>query len=428
MDDKKLYDIIGIGIGPFNLGLAALAHDLPELHCLFLDSKDTFNWHPGMLIPGTRMQVPFYADLVTLADPCSRFSYFNFLKAKERMIRFGVLDNNYPLRTEYNQYCQWVASQLPALRFGHTCQEIRYHEDQQCYEINTSTKKGDSINHWSKHVVVGIGTAPYLPVCASSIDHPMAFHSADYLLKKKELLHQKHITLVGSGQSAAEIFSDLLHHIDNIETLCWITRSERITPMDFSKFALELSSPAYIDHFYRLPDEKKNQLLAGQENLYKRINMDTITTIYEQLHLLEQAGLDGRIKILPGTSLQSVQSLPDTKLNLQLFHKNTERNISHTTDALILATGYRYQIPEFLSPVFDQIQWAKDGWYKMKRNYSIDKNSTLFVQNADLYTHGFNSADLGMGPYRNAVILNTILGRPHFSIEKGSLFQSFNPF
>ncbi|MGX9893546.1 SidA/IucD/PvdA family monooxygenase [Francisella orientalis] len=34
----KIYDIIGIGIGPFNLGLAALLNDKP-INCLFFDKK-----------------------------------------------------------------------------------------------------------------------------------------------------------------------------------------------------------------------------------------------------------------------------------------------------------------------------------------------------------------------------------------------------
>lgn len=428
MDDQKIYDLIGIGIGPFNLGLAALAYDLPELNCLFVDSKEQFNWHAGMLIPGTYMQVPFYADLVTFADPCSKFSYFSFLKAKERMIRFGVLENNFPLRTEYNEYCQWVAGQLPSLKFAHTCFEINYNEVQACYEVRTISKEGRTYSYRARHIVIGIGTVPYVPACTTTLKHPMMFHSGNYLVKKSALLQQKNITLVGSGQSAAEIFSDLLQYADQLESLNWFTRSERIQPMDYSKFSLEMTSPAYIDHFYHLPAEHKQSILADQHNLYKCINIDTIKTIYEQLHLLERSGLHKRINIATGMSLRNVEQLPDDRLQLLFAHKLTERKIDHTTNALILATGYNYHVPPFLNTVRDRIQWTNDNDYHIQHNYSIDRTTTMFVQNADLYTHGFNSADLGMGPYRNAIILNTIVGRKHFKVEKGSPFQSFNPF
>src|SRR5579885_2954580 len=72
---ERPYDIIGIGIGPFNLGLAALCDSIKELRCLFFEQNSGFNWHPGLLLPNVRMQVPYYADLVTVADPGSKFTY-----------------------------------------------------------------------------------------------------------------------------------------------------------------------------------------------------------------------------------------------------------------------------------------------------------------------------------------------------------------
>jgi lysine N6-hydroxylase len=122
------YDIIGIGIGPFNLGLAALAADLPELTTIFFDEQPRFNWHPGLLLPTARMQVPYYADLVTLVQPQSRFSYFAFLHAQRRLFRFGIHENPFPLRREYNAYCQWVATHLHGCSFGLRCMDIVYDE------------------------------------------------------------------------------------------------------------------------------------------------------------------------------------------------------------------------------------------------------------------------------------------------------------
>ena len=52
------YDLLGIGLGPFNLGLAALCHDIPKLSTAFIEQKDGFDWHPGLLLPGARLQVP----------------------------------------------------------------------------------------------------------------------------------------------------------------------------------------------------------------------------------------------------------------------------------------------------------------------------------------------------------------------------------
>ena len=77
------YDIIGVGIGPFNLGLAALTQplvDSGEISAAFFDKRPAFCWHPGLLLEESTIQVPFLADLVTLADPTSAYSFLNYLK------------------------------------------------------------------------------------------------------------------------------------------------------------------------------------------------------------------------------------------------------------------------------------------------------------------------------------------------------------
>ncbi|MCA3749493.1 MAG: SidA/IucD/PvdA family monooxygenase, partial [Rubrobacter sp.] len=68
---RVFWDLLGIGIGPFNLSLAALLEPVEEVEALFVEKKPRFEWHPGLLMEGTTLQVPFLADLVTMADPTS---------------------------------------------------------------------------------------------------------------------------------------------------------------------------------------------------------------------------------------------------------------------------------------------------------------------------------------------------------------------
>ncbi|MGL6129886.1 SidA/IucD/PvdA family monooxygenase, partial [Chryseobacterium artocarpi] len=88
MENNKTYDIIGIGIGPFNLGLAALLEPVETVSALFLDQADGFDWHPGLMLDNATLQVPFMADLVTMADPKSKYSFLNFLKETDRLYKF----------------------------------------------------------------------------------------------------------------------------------------------------------------------------------------------------------------------------------------------------------------------------------------------------------------------------------------------------
>lgn len=57
--NKKIADIIGIGIGPFNLGLAALLLEHRTIQAKFLERKHEFQWHKGLLLSGATLQVPF---------------------------------------------------------------------------------------------------------------------------------------------------------------------------------------------------------------------------------------------------------------------------------------------------------------------------------------------------------------------------------
>ena len=108
-DPATIHDLIGVGVGPFNLGLACLAEPIDDLDAVFLEARDTFSWHPGMLLDDATLQVPFMADLVTLADPTSPYSYLNFLKDIGRLYPFYIRESFYPLRREYDDYCCWAA-------------------------------------------------------------------------------------------------------------------------------------------------------------------------------------------------------------------------------------------------------------------------------------------------------------------------------
>lgn len=424
--NSKVYDIIGIGIGPFNLGMAALCDSIPELDCLFIDQEKSFSWHPGMMLPNTHLQVPFYADLVTLADPQNRFSFLAYLKAKKRLFRFAIYENNFVSRMEYNDYCKWVASQLDCLRFGQRCEAIHYNPIEKVFEVFTKETTGSGIvKYVGKHIVLGIGTTAKIPACAEQINHAGVFHSGKYLFNKELLLSKKSVTIVGSGQSAAEIFYDLLPHSKQFENgLNWFTRSDRFFPMEYSKLSLEMTSPDYIEHFFGLQENKKRATLSKQNMLYKGINFELINRIYDELYQQQFENIS-KIGLFTNCELKVLKQC-DNKLLLQFEHNEAEQEFKHCTDTLILATGYGYQVPSFIDPVRELIQWTEDKKFKVNLDYSISADhKNIFVQNADLHTHGFNSPDLGMGPYRNAVILNTILGKEKYCLEKNIAFQTF---
>jgi lysine N6-hydroxylase len=99
-------DLAGVGIGPFNLSLAALADGVPGLTVAMFERRKEFRWHPGLLIDGATIQVPFRADLVTLVDPTSPLSFLNHLRAHDRLFPFCFAERFHLPRNEYDDDCR----------------------------------------------------------------------------------------------------------------------------------------------------------------------------------------------------------------------------------------------------------------------------------------------------------------------------------
>jgi lysine N6-hydroxylase len=423
--NRKVYDFIGVGIGPFNLGLAALSSTIKGLEALFFDQQEEFQWHPGMLLDHATLQVPFLADLVTLADPTNPLSFLNYLKENNRIYQFYIRENFFLLRQEYNRYCQWALSRLPSCRFSHRVEYISCQEGLYVLEV-TNLQTGETSPYYCRKLVLGTGTCPYLPEAARHLSHEQVFHTSGYLENKSRAQQGASISIVGSGQSAAEIFYDLLverphHHYQ----LNWYTRSDRFFPLEYSKLTLELTSPDFLDYFYHLPPGKKDQLVPGQKNLYKGIDFDLINAIYDELYrqTIDQQPIN--VRMCPGVSLTGLRE-KGPALEMDFYHQGQERGFLAQSEVVILATGYQYREPGFIEGIKDRICWDEKGRYRVSRDFAIDhREQEIFVQNAELHTHGFITPDLGMAPLHNATILNQILGREHFVLEKNTAFQTF---
>ncbi|WP_346238502.1 lysine N(6)-hydroxylase/L-ornithine N(5)-oxygenase family protein [Niabella insulamsoli] len=424
---KYTYDILGVGLGPFNLGLAALCQPIRNLKTAFVDQKPFFNWHEGMLIPGTTLQVPYLADLVTLADPRSAFTYLNYLKKHQRLLRFGIHEQAYITRNEYNNYCKWVAGSLSNLYFNRKAIKIAYIEEKGMFEVtclNVLTGRKELFK--AKKIVMGTGSRPSVPSAIKPRLNDEVFHSSRYLQVKPTLNNRRHVVIVGSGQSAAEIFYDLLEDANLSQTkISWHTRNDRFFPMEQTKFAYEMASPDYIDFFYQLDLAKKHQLLPLQQSLYKGINHNLLNSIHDRLYEMQSEGAAPHIHIQAHSELENLSQKPDSTYELKFYHNALKRHFKINADAIILATGYKCCIDSSLFAFPDRWKNLVREPLLVNRNYSLDDQNLIFIQHAELHTHGFNAADLSLGPYRNAVIINTILESEFYPVEKNTCFQHF---
>ncbi|WP_410211759.1 lysine N(6)-hydroxylase/L-ornithine N(5)-oxygenase family protein [Aquirhabdus sp.] len=426
-----MLDFIGIGIGPFNLSLAALLQGKESLDYLFFEQKKTFSWHEGMLLPNTTLQVPFMADLVTMVEPTSSLSFLNYLKAQDRLFKFYFLEKLHIPRLEYNHYCQWASQQIKQLRFG--AEVIRVEAQNHGFRVMVQ-HQGEHKTYTCKHLVFGTGTVPTLPKCLQTLakDFPKrCFHSADFAKRMAQHRHGDTVVL-GSGQSAAEVFDVLLeqqqidHELNRSFQLSWLTRTAGFFPMEYSALGLEHFTPDYTRYFYQLTQETKDLLVPNQGLFYKGISFSTIGSIYEKLYH-RTIGRQALNVVLSGLSELVDARMEQGRIRLRFRHLQQQRHFEVSTDYVVAATGYRHGLPacmQGLEPILDyddQNRLKIDGAYQVKHHGS----GKIFVQNAELHTHGIGTPDLGLGAYRAAQIANQLLGYEAFYLGQVNTFQRF---
>ncbi|MBQ0849785.1 lysine N(6)-hydroxylase/L-ornithine N(5)-oxygenase family protein [Streptomyces sp. NPDC057621] len=432
-------DLVGIGIGPSNLSLAALAHPLTELDTVFYEQHPTFDWHPGLLLEGATLQVPFLADLVTLADPASPWTFLNYLKTRERLFPFYFSERFHIHRAEYAAYCRWVSDSLPGLHFGHQVDAVRWNPERDVFEVDFTQLDTDGEAEalgrtYTRNIALGIGTAPHIPEpmrpLAEAPGVPV-IHAADYLKHRDDFLTADHITVIGSGQSGAEVFLDLLRNRPaGRERIHWLARTEAFAPMEYSKLGLEHFTPDYTRYFHALPEPVRDRLVPAQWQLHKGIDADTIAAIHDELYRRTLDGGWPDTVLTPGVHVRTAGRIATTKIELHLEHTQQAGRSRITTDAVVLATGYRERpldrLLAGLDPYMRRDASARpriDDRHRLVLDPSV--TGSVYVQNAETHTHGVGAPDLGLTAWRGASILNSLTGKDPYPLPSRTAFTTF---
>ncbi|MFC6767142.1 SidA/IucD/PvdA family monooxygenase, partial [Natrinema soli] len=255
--------------------------------------------------------------------------------------------------------------------------------------------------------------------------------SADEL---EAILGYDAIAVVGSGQSAAEVVLDLLERQSvHGYRLDWLTRSDGFFPMEYSKLGLQHFTPEYARYFYDLPQSRKDDLLADQDLLYKGIDPETSERIYDTLYERSIGDREPDFGMLATTEVADIERL-DGSYWLECEQHQQETSFALETDAVIFGTGYQRPTPTFLEPIADRIAFDDRGRFRVSEEYRLegefgspdDAGGRVFVQNVEVHTHGVGAPDLGLGCYRNAVIIDRLVGREVYPIDRDTVFQNFD--
>ncbi|WP_214482885.1 SidA/IucD/PvdA family monooxygenase [Bacillus sp. SM2101] len=420
IDNMPVVDIAGIGFGPSNLALAiALEESDSNFYSVFFEGKDHFAWHPNMLIDGMQLQVSFIKDLVTLRNPQSYFSFINYLKVQNRLNDFINLRDFYPTRLEYNDYFRWAAGHFAnQVHYGTKVSRIEPYGEEKNHRIKyikmttENLKTGDVTEFLAKNIIVATGGKPNIPEHLE-INSDKVIHSNQFLYKLKENYPDTNkpyrFVVVGSGQSAAEIFYYLMNHYKNAHvTAAFKNYAYRQT--DDSPFVNELYHHSMVDFLNNLTSEQRSSFLDEHQNTnYAVVDAQLIKDIYKMIYIQKLSG-SNRCEIKPFMDLKNIVEKGEDLAGEFLNMKNELEEIS--ADGIFLATGYQRKIPSLIDGITEYMEKDEKGQVKVDRDHKLVVKDSL---SPSIYVQGFNEQNNGLSdtllsilPFRAGEILKSL--------------------
>ncbi|MCY7295230.1 lysine N(6)-hydroxylase/L-ornithine N(5)-oxygenase family protein [Alteromonas sp. a30] len=430
MSTNNQLDLIGVGIGPFNLSIAALSATKPQLSSLFFEKKEEFAWHPGLLLKDSKMQTSFLKDLVTGVDPTNPYSFLNYLVCQHKLHPFMASGQTVISRLEFSDYMAWAAHQMPNTRFNSPVEAIDYHDG-----AFVVTSKGQEYR--SQHLVMGTGTLPYTPKCVEGFMGSQCFHASELALHNPDLTN-KRVAIIGGGQTGADVFQ---HVFDNSfgkpAFINWVSRRPNIESLDEGCFTDEYFMPDYVNGFYHLDQNKKDREVSRQKLTSDGITTECLKGIYQRLYH------DKYVLREPNWwSIQPNQTLVEVDktgggFRMQLTHGLTGATSFVDADVVILCTGFKRGLPNCLAKLMPQVETDASGQAILSEDYAAkwqgSNNNRIYMVNAGTRSHGIVEPQLSLAAWRAAKIINNICDEQIYDISESNhvldwgLFEEHNP-
>ncbi|MBR1164545.1 lysine N(6)-hydroxylase/L-ornithine N(5)-oxygenase family protein [Bradyrhizobium elkanii] len=415
------YNVIAIGAGPANLSLAALAAPILDISLNVLESSEKVKWHPGLLLAGAVMQTSPLKDLVTPADPTSAYSFLAYLHDKKRLYQAIVRGLASVTRSEFEDYLRWAAAKLANIQFGEHVSAVELRGE--AFNIITNCRK-----YQTGTIVLGVGRVPSVPEWGRNAPPNEVFHGSTLLLRRREL-SGKRVVVVGGGQSGAEIFLHLLSGACGpLGTLTWVTRRASIFALEDSPFVNEWFFPQHGDWFFDQSEAARKQTLERQSLASDGVNCSTLRAIYNTLYDREvhRQSYPAHVKIYVDTTAEDLRGMSPFRLDLR--QRKTGTSSQHVADIVVLATGYRTEIPSFLEPIAGRLKVlnAPGGSQEIvvdkefSARFDGPEKCRLYVQNGARLQRGIADTNLSLVPWRASQILNSIIGRVAYDCAPGT--------
>ncbi|NMM85839.1 L-lysine 6-monooxygenase [Rhodococcus sp. SRB_17] len=412
--DDDVIDVIGVGFGPSNLGLAIAIREYNEardsedhISARFVESKPTFGWHPGMLIPDTTMQVSFLKDLATQRNTTSRFTFLNFLAEHERLSHFVNYQTFFPTRIEFHKYLEWAAATVDAaVDYGTRVVEIISAGDY--FEVTTNGQAEGTLR--ARNIVMAGGLTATLPDGVSPTNRQ--FHNHNLLFDLAELppIRNNSFVVVGAGQSAAEV-ARYLHSTYPQAEVHAVFGKYGYSPSDDSPYANRIFDPVAVDDFYSSSPDIRDQLLKYHRGTnYSAVDLPLIEELYA-LEYAERVQGPRRLFVHGASSISAIHE-DAGGVDVTVEHRPTGLTETFRNDAVIYATGFKpMDLPSILGPLCNRDDFDKNG-PSVTRDYRLITNEecggSIFLQGGTEHSHGLTSSLLSNIAIRSGEILATV--------------------
>jgi L-ornithine N5-oxygenase len=402
-----VHDVIGIGFGPANIALAVAIEELTDgLDVLFLEKHDAAYWQQGMLLEESDIQNHPLRDLVTPRNPRSRYSFTNFLFENGRLFEHLNLGLSFPLRIEYAQYVQWVASFFAhQVSYGVDVTSIEPVIDARSGLLDGYVVRDCTGRAWrARSVVVAPGRTPNVPAQFAGLDDPRIVHLNDYLFALRRVCdggRKPRIAVIGGSQSAVEI---LLHAYGSgsCASVVGITRNFAFRQKDTSPFSDEVYFPEFVKTFFFADQATRNRLRAElMPTNYASADKDVLDALYVKRYVNRILGREG-LAIRTNTYVDAVTATEEG-IRLALVNSVSGEHALDCFDLVVLATGFldigdgpRYEpyppLLRQLAPLLDLSRGHLDVSFDYRVHFSC-----AVAPDAPLYLNGLCESSHGMG-------------------------------
>ncbi|WP_069812830.1 lysine N(6)-hydroxylase/L-ornithine N(5)-oxygenase family protein [Streptomyces sp. TP-A0874] len=423
----SFHDLVGVGFGPSNLALAiALAEEHGErgLRTVFLERKEEFGWHRGLMLPDATMQVSFLKDLVTLRTPTSRFGFLSYLRERDRLVDFINRGSDFPSRVEFHDYLEWAAAPFAdQVRYGAEVLDVRPVRSGgrvTAWDVVSAERRPDGagtdraeVVRRTRNVVLATGITPALPEGVERSER--VWHSEELLPRVASWPEGAgtRFAVVGAGQSAAETAAHLHQRFPDAQVYAVMSRYG-YSPADDSPFANRVFDPSAVDDFYDAPPAVRKRFYDYHANTnYSVVDLELIEELYRR-HYEEKVTGRRRLHLV---NLSVVEAVKPTSAGVALLLQRPGAPGELEVDVVVFATGYRPMDPAaVLGEAAGHCVFDDAGRVRIRRDYRVvtapDVDAGVYLQGGTEHTHGLSSSLLSNVAVRSGEIAAAVAAGP----------------